>query len=85
MSGYRHVTAYFTNVAPFSIAAGLLPDRRVEIRFTLAGASQATVLGSTNLLNWDVLESLSLTNDPAAFVDDMSTNLPARYYRLRVP
>ena len=48
-------------------------------------ARPVTVLGSTDLINWQVLEVLPLTSGPAVFTDTTATNYPARFYRLSVP
>jgi hypothetical protein len=62
-----------------------LPDGRIQICLKAPGALQSTVLGSTNLLDWEILQSVPLANGSAVFTDDTSTNFPARYYRMRVP
>ena len=63
----------------------ILPDGRVQFPVTVPGAVQATVLGSTNLVVWESLQSVPLTNGAAVFTDDTATNFPARFYRLRIP
>jgi hypothetical protein len=63
----------------------ILPDGRVQFGVSAPGAVQATVLGSTNLINWEVVQSLPLIGGAAVFTDNQSTNYPARYYRLSVP
>jgi hypothetical protein len=79
---------------PFSIIAPpvlngasitILSDGLVQFPVTVPGALQATVLGSTNLVDWVSLKSLPLTNGAAVFTDDTATNRPATFYRLRVP
>jgi hypothetical protein len=79
---------------PFSIIAPpvlngqsvtMLPDGRVQFPVTVPGAVQATILGSTNLVVWESLQTVPLTNGAAIFTDDTSTNLPTRFYRLRIP
>ena len=62
-----------------------LPDGRVQFVVTVPGAVQATVLGSSNLVAWESLQSVTLTNGAAVFTDDTSTNFPTRFYRLRIP
>jgi hypothetical protein len=44
-----------------------------------------TVLGSTNLLTWEVLQTLPLTGDAGFFTNSAATSVPNRFYRLRVP
>jgi len=79
---------------PFSIieppvldpgAVTVLSDGRVQIALSVPGALKATVLGSTNLLDWEILGSLPLTDGRGVFVDDAATNFTCRFYRLRVP
>ncbi len=62
-----------------------LLDGRVQFALTAPGAAQATVLASTNLLFWQELQSVPLTNGSAVFTDDTAANHPAGFYRLRVP
>jgi hypothetical protein len=63
----------------------VLPDGRVQFLISVPGAFQATVLSSTNLLNWQVLQTVVLTNSAAVFTDEMATNNTRRFYRVRVP
>jgi hypothetical protein len=62
-----------------------LADGQVQFGLTVPGAAQATVLGSTNLSVWEVLQTVPLTNGSAVFMDGAATNFPCRFYRLRVP
>jgi len=78
-----------TNLTKVTIngsSATTLPDGSFQFGFSIPGALAATVWGSTNLLNWDVLQSVPLaTNGSAVFTDVSVTNFPARFYRLSVP
>lgn len=60
-------------------------DGMVQIALDVPGAAQATVLCSTNLCTWEQLGVVSLINGAAIFTDVMATNLPWRFYRVRVP
>ncbi len=80
--------------APFAIlvpptlagsAVTILPDGRLQFPISVPGALQATVLGSTNLMNWQVLQTVVLTNGAAVFTDEPTTNYTRRFYRVRVP
>jgi hypothetical protein len=62
-----------------------LPDGTIQFGFTIPGALEATVLGSSNLVDWEDLQTVPLTNGSAVFTDDTATNVPCRFYRLRVP
>ena len=80
------------STAPFSINAptfddnsvAVLPDGKFKFSLTAPGATQATVLGSTNLTNWVEIQTVSLTNNSAVF-DAGSANSAYQFYRLRVP
>jgi hypothetical protein len=88
MSGYRNVTATFHAVGPVIIDARSvvrLPDGSVQFEARAPGAATATVLGSTNLIAWQVLQTVPITNGAAVFTDSAATNLPSRFYRVRLP
>jgi hypothetical protein len=88
MSGYRTVTAMFQAVGPVSIdthSVVRLLDGSVQFGVTAPGAATATVLGSTNLLTWQVLRTVPITNGAAVFTDSTATNFPSRFYHFRLP
>jgi hypothetical protein len=88
MSGYRNVTATFQTVGSVTIdtrSVARLPDGSVQFGVAAPGAATATVLGSTNLLTWQVLQSLPVTNGAAVFTDSAATNFTSRFYRARLP
>ena len=88
MSGYRNVTATFQTVGPVVIdtrSVVRLPDGSVQFEVTAPGAATATVLGSTNLLTWQLLQTVSVTNGVAVFTDSAATNFSSRFYRVRLP
>ncbi len=62
-------------------------DGRVQFELTASGAAQATVWGATNLSppNWQVLQTVFLTNSSAAFTDDAAPGFSVRFYRVTVP
>jgi hypothetical protein len=62
-----------------------LPDGSVQFDLTAPGAATATVLGSTNLTVWQVLQTVPVTGGTAVFTDNNATNYPARFYRILVP
>ena len=62
-----------------------LSTGQVQFALTAPGAAQVTVLGSTNLSNWQPLQTVPVTNGSAVFSDTTATNFPGRFYRLRVP
>ena len=80
--------AYFSIVDAPAINPGSvtrLPDGRVQFTLTAPGASQVTVLASTNLLVWQALPAVPVISGSALFTDGTATNTPARFYRIRVP
>jgi hypothetical protein len=62
-----------------------LTDGGLQFNLTAPGAALVTVLGSTNLSVWQELKTVTPTNGSAVFIDDTATNLPGRFYRLRIP
>ena len=60
-----------------------LADGRAQFSLTAPGASQAKVQGSTDLIDWQDLQTLSVTNGSATFTDT-APQLPSRFYRLYI-
>jgi len=79
--------------APFNIDAPSidarslvrLPDGRFTFAFTAYGSTQAVVSASSNLVFWQDLGIVTLTNGSASFTDNTSSGVLARFYRLRLP
>jgi hypothetical protein len=71
------------SVPPGSVTR--LSDGRVQFTVTIPGASQASVYGSSDLVNWQLLGTLPLVNGTALFTDASAPGFPARFYRVRVP
>jgi len=83
-----------TSAAPFSIldqpvlspgAVTRLANGTVQLALSVPGAAQATLLCSTNLITWQTLPAVTLTNGSAVFTDNAAANFPARFYQLVVP
>ena len=77
-----------TNVSNLTIkdaSLAALPSGALQFGFSIPGAMEATVLGSTDLTNWSLVQVVPLTNNAAVFTDPAATNYPTRFYRLRVP
>jgi hypothetical protein len=77
-----------TNLTSMRIDAGSvthLPDGSIQFGFSIPGVLEATVMGSTNLQDWGVLQTVPLTNGSAVFTDSTATNFLRRFYRLVVP
>ena len=60
-----------------------LSDGRAQFNLSAPGATQAKVQGSTNLIDWQDLQTLSVTNGSATFTDT-ATQVPSRFYRLYI-
>lgn len=70
-------------VSPASVAH--LPSGQVQFTINAPGAAQASVFGSTNLVNWQLLQSLPLSSGSAVFTDPAATNFSAFFYRVSIP
>jgi hypothetical protein len=55
--------------------------------FNITGTSNLSVVveASTNLSNWQFVQTITLTNGSVYFNDPQWTNYPGRYYRFRSP
>jgi len=83
-----------TSAAPFSIvdlpqiASGSLtqlPNGNLQFGIIAPGAPTATVLGSTNLKTWQVLQTIPVSSGTALFTDTNAPIQAAGYYRIQVP
>ena len=85
---YGAIALPFSIVDPPSFDPGLvavLPNGSVQFGLTAPGAATATVLVSTNLTEWQVLQSVPVVNGRAVVTDNTATNSTARFYRLSLP
>lgn len=71
------------SVTPGSV--GRLPDGRVQFSISAPGASQVSVLGSPDLVTWQLLQTLPLSSGSAVYTDSAPANALGFFYRLRVP
>jgi hypothetical protein len=79
--------------APFSIdmpfidasSLKLLAGGHFGFNVVAPGAAQVSVLVSTNLVNWQLLQAVGVTNNTASFTDATAANSPARFYRFSIP
>ena len=62
-----------------------LHDGSVQFTYTAPGATRVAVLTSSDLVNWQPLEVLTLTTDEGTYRDDSAAGTAARFYRLQVP
>jgi len=79
--------------APFSIdmpnidvsSLKVLPGGQFSFNVVAPGATQVSVYDSTNLMNWQLLQVVPLTNSTASFTDTTATNSGNRFYRFSAP
>jgi hypothetical protein len=62
-----------------------LPNGNAQFRLAALGVPQATVNVSTNLNDWQPLQTVPLTAGNGVFVDSNTANYPRRFYRVSVP
>ncbi len=60
-------------------------DGSVQFAYTAPGAAQMSVLGSTNLTTWTVIQTFPLTSDSGVFTNTLPAGISGMFYRLRVP
>lgn len=77
-------TVYRFTLVP---ALGLNFSNQTAPALTLTGLSNqlCQVQVSSNLINWDILRTVTLTNGSTQIIDVNATNVPARYYRAMIP
>ena len=63
----------------------LNPDGEFQLTISGAPGPGYIIYESTNLVQWDMLATLTNTNGTVQFTDTGSTNFPARYYRISAP
>jgi len=83
MNQSRIITASFTRRPSLSVASGLDGLTEQGFRLTLTGefGGHFRVDGSTDLLDWFELLTLTNTYGSTQFTDGSATNLPLRFYR----
>lgn len=62
-----------------------LADGSVEFLINAPGTSQLTVQASTNMMQWDILQTVPISNNAGSFTDTGAAQYPQRFYRLTVP
>jgi hypothetical protein len=93
ISSSTNSALFGTSAAPFSIdmpyinasSLAILPGGQFSFNLVAPGATQASVFDSTNLVAWQLLAVVPVTNSTAAFTDTAASNSPSRFYRLSVP
>jgi Arylsulfotransferase (ASST)/Ser-Thr-rich glycosyl-phosphatidyl-inositol-anchored membrane family len=79
--------------APFSIdmpyidasSLKVLPGGQFGFNLVAPGAAQVSIFDSTNLVNWQFLQAVLVTNSTASFMDTAASNSPSRFYRFSIP
>ena len=91
VSSSTNATIYGASASPFSIvdapsvntgSVARLADGRVQFGITAPGAATVTVLGSTNLVNWQAVQTLTPVSGSVTFTDSAAPVFPTRFYRL---
>jgi hypothetical protein len=93
ISSSTNSALFGASAAPFSIdmpyidasSLAVLPGGQFSFNLVAPGAAQASVFDSTNLVNWQLLAAVPVTNSTASFTDTAASNSPSRFYRLSVP
>ena len=94
ISSATNATVFGASALPFSIvdapsvnanSVARLADGSVRFGITAAGAATVTVLGSTNLVNWQAVQTLTPVSGSVTFTDSAAPVFPTRFYRLSVP
>ncbi len=62
-----------------------LADGSLQFVVSAPGLAQVSVLSSTNLASWQLLQVLPLSGGAAVFTDSPGPGSPARFYKLQVP
>jgi hypothetical protein len=57
----------------------------IQFQLNAVGVPQATVLASTNLVNWQTAQTVPLVAGSGLFTDSGAGSVPKRFYRLSVP
>jgi hypothetical protein len=83
MNTSKVITANFTKRPSLRVGTPLEGFVEDGFRLTLTGEFGApyAILGSTNLLDWDSVGTVTNTYGMIQFTDTVATNLPARFYR----
>ena len=71
------------SITPGSVVR--LADGSVQFSINAPGASQVSVLGSSDLIGWQLLQTIPYSGAGTVFIDDTAANAPGLFYQLRVP
>ena len=84
---------FSASAAPFSIdmpyinpsSLATLPGGQFSFNLVAPNAAQVSIFDSTNLIDWQLLQVLPVTNSTATFMDAEASNSPSRFYRFSSP
>jgi hypothetical protein len=62
-----------------------LANGAIQFGINLPGATQVSVLGSTNLSVWQLIQTVPLSGGTGVFTNNPTGNTPVMFYRVRVP
>ena len=69
----------------FTLTAAILPNHQVQMTVTSPPGDVFRVLGSTNLLAWQLITTLTNLTGSVQFTDSPPAYFPSRFYRLAMP
>ncbi len=83
------VAQFFFAIAPANLIQTLtqpqlMPDGSFQLAFYPMLGSNYVVQASTNLFDWQVITNFTATDSIFYFADPSATNLPCRFYRVRI-
>jgi len=93
ISSSTYSALFSASAAPFSIdmpyinpsSLAALPGGQFSFNLVAPNAAQVTVYDSTNLVDWQLLQVVPVTNSAASFMDAAASNYPSRFYRFSSP
>jgi Arylsulfotransferase (ASST)/Kre9/KNH-like N-terminal Ig-like domain len=93
ISSSTNSALFAASAAPFSIdmpyidpsSVKALPGGQFSFNLVAPGVAQVSIYDSTNLVDWQFLQSVSVTNSTASFTDTTATNGGNRFYRFHIP
>ena len=74
-------TLSVTQPPPRFVSATVLPDGQVQLLLSGVPGQVYAVQSSTNLVDWQQIGLVTITNNPASFTDPAAPGIPYRFYR----
>jgi hypothetical protein len=93
ITGSTNSALFATSAAPFSIdmpyidpsSPRTLPGGQFTFNLVAPGAASVSIYNSTNLIDWQFLQTVSVANSLAAFTNDPATGGGMGFYRFSTP